>query len=680
VRVNAPKSLNGSVVVPVTFVVRDKAGLLVRPSKLNFSFQVGDTWERPASQTLLVTGGAANFAVQTTTRGGPAWLKVDVQEAKTPARIEVSVDTWSMNPGVYTGSVDLLTTDTPPVFYRVPVTLSITEQTQITVSPPQLTFEAPEGSRIPLSQVLRVYTNGDVARFRVTPSFHNWLGADTQGSAGTIEVSGGYVRNTPAMINVRVNPTGLAAGVHEGSVTLKLRDEDETTVPVRLHIRRSLVLPQIADGGQWKSTILLINLANSQAPYTVKFWTPQGKPMTLPITGETGHVTEVAGDIPAGGMQTIETEGISPDLLQGWAEVVSAFPIGCRVVFRQRSLLGFEHEAAVPAVVPLGKTLNLPFDTAEGSDTAFALVNAADSETPLKITLRNESGRLLSSETLTLAGRHRLAFSFAERFPSFVGDRGVIEFAAADHDIAALGLRFATPGSFTYLEPVAAGVTSQDNTTRWIPSIMDGGGWRTSFVLVNPTPAPAPFSLGVRQVDGSPLALPFSRSSVDSEYSDVIPPHGARFFQTMGDLAKLSQGWAELVVPDSVGAAIVVRRSSPNGQDGEGTITLLPLTADRAVFPFDNLEGNAGAAAILNPDVAQNRVAVFSFRDESGVLFHTTRMSILPNTREWLTLPESFPESRGRRGSVEIFSPGTLSFGQRFIGLDSFTMMAPIFK
>jgi hypothetical protein len=89
-------------------------------------------------------------------------------------------------------------------------------------------------------------------------------------------------------------------------------------------------------------------------------------------------------------------------------------------------------------------------DNVNGFETGVAIVNPNPSA-PLTVaaTLRDESGRTLATQTLTLAAMGHTTMVVSQAFPASANRRGSILLSASPSGVAALGLRFSPSGVFT---------------------------------------------------------------------------------------------------------------------------------------------------------------------------------------------------------------------------------------
>src|SRR5205823_5737979 len=135
----------------------------------------------------------------------------------------------------------------------------------------------------------------------------------------------------------------------------------------------SRAFSQVADGGAWKTTIILVSTDTVPANFILRFWDESGNPQSLPLT-EDGVQSQVIGTIPPGGSRTIQTDGTAGSLSVAWGELETANSIGGYAVFRTRAAGKPDQEATVPLASRMGR-FALPFDNI-GFVTSMALVNA----------------------------------------------------------------------------------------------------------------------------------------------------------------------------------------------------------------------------------------------------------------------------------------------------------------
>lgn len=210
----------------------------------------------------------------------------------------------------------------------------------------------------------------------------------------------------------------------------------------------------IADGGYWKTTFIIVNLDKDKAvSYTLKFFGNNGSALSLPIAGR-GRTTILAGALDKGQTAIFETEGTAPTLTDGWAkfEGSSNDKVGAMALYGTVNVPNRpDFEAVVPAEYGLDSDLRLPFDNTNGAITSFAWVNPADyQENVVDVTVYDESGAVLVTESVTIPKGARQAFASTERFPASRGRRGTIRVTSPRlRYLTLMGLRFNKSGGFT---------------------------------------------------------------------------------------------------------------------------------------------------------------------------------------------------------------------------------------
>ena len=210
----------------------------------------------------------------------------------------------------------------------------------------------------------------------------------------------------------------------------------------------------IVDGANWKTTLIISNLDTATRKYKLLFHGDDGTTKRFSIVGR-GSVDTLSGEIPPRGSVTVETSGAG--LLQsGWAELDGLgtdYEIGLTAIFGTFGIAGRpDFEATVPAADTVQYKGVLPFDNTRGFTTSIAVLNASPfGSSSVPVTITNESGALLATETTTLAQGNKVAFATPDRWPQTAGKRGSIIFSGTLTYWAVLGFRFNSGGAFTTL-------------------------------------------------------------------------------------------------------------------------------------------------------------------------------------------------------------------------------------
>jgi uncharacterized protein (TIGR03437 family) len=148
----------------------------------------------------------------------------------TPTNLAVAISpSVATMPGIYTGSITISSTTIPNSPLTVPVTLTITSNVSVTVSPMLLTFSQAQGGPLPPSQTLTLASTGGTASFTSSIQYNtgaNWLKISP--SSGT--ASG------PMQVSVQTN--SLSQGTYTANIVLTLvgASTSSLTIPVTLNV------------------------------------------------------------------------------------------------------------------------------------------------------------------------------------------------------------------------------------------------------------------------------------------------------------------------------------------------------------------------------------------------------------------------------------------------------------
>jgi hypothetical protein len=218
-----------------------------------------------------------------------------------------------------------------------------------------------------------------------------------------------------------------------------------------------LVIPQVADGGGWRSTLVLTNsTAVAINGVTLTFL----KDIVPGVPGQTGpwSPTFVEGSlpssIPAGSSIFLHTPGTGA-LAQGWVQVQSTAGVQAYVIYTYTAN-GRDQDATAPAVSSAPRIL-VPFDNTNGLVTALAVVNP----NPLPLTiavnfkLSGAAGTLVPGNQIQLPSNGQVAFLLATQTPGTAKVSGLAEFYSmtpSGANFSIIALRANPTGGFTSLE------------------------------------------------------------------------------------------------------------------------------------------------------------------------------------------------------------------------------------
>jgi hypothetical protein len=239
---------------------------------------------------------------------------------------------------------------------------------------------------------------------------------------------------------------------------------------------QEVVIPQIADGGGWKSTLVLTNTTAAAAVASLAFYkdTTEGNTETWTPTFLEGGST---ADIPLlpGSTTFLHTPGTASTLTQGWAQVAATSGVVAYVIYTNTAN-GRASDATAPAVSPTGRIL-VPFDNTGGLVTAIAVVNPNTTAETISVNFRTSQG--VSQGSLpSLPANGQLAFVMPTQFPGTADQAGLAEFYVSSGTLSIIALRANPTGGLTsapvYFETgppvISAGTGSSGGGSGGVPA------------------------------------------------------------------------------------------------------------------------------------------------------------------------------------------------------------------
>jgi len=190
-----------------------------------------------------------------------------------------------------------------------------------------------------------------------------------------------------------------------------------------------------------------------------------------------------------------------------------------------------------------------------------------------------------------------------------------------------------------------------------IPHVVDGDGWKTIFTLVNLDSSAVSFTLRFYADNGTPVAFP-TTSGTSSTITGTLAARGAMTIETSGTAVPLTEGWAYLDTPSTIGGTAIFRRvisGQPNYESSEALDTGL---GSHFEMPFDHLNGAATGFAIVNQTAGTSGVISLVFRDESGNQVLTDSFTLVGLGHNAFTLTQKYPQLIGLRGTFEVSTTG----------------------
>ena len=197
------------------------------------------------------------------------------------------------------------------------------------------------------------------------------------------------------------------------------------------------VLPQFVSGGGWYSAIYLANTSDAVAAVQANFYADDGTPLTLaPIGGPSKSLSMGARST------TIIEATNAGNLVQGYVAIILPPEVIGYGVFRWSNQGYPDQEAVVPLSDITSARSKLIWDNSKYV-TGIVVLNPTAVFGTITLTVRNESGQVIGSPSISLAAGAKKTFLLGDLpgLSSVKGLRGSAEFVATTGGVVAFGLR-----------------------------------------------------------------------------------------------------------------------------------------------------------------------------------------------------------------------------------------------
>ena len=212
---------------------------------------------------------------------------------------------------------------------------------------------------------------------------------------------------------------------------------------------QTLIIPQVADGGGWQTTLVLTNTSANSAAVTLSFFedTTSGNTTAWnPVFKEVSSTQNLT--IAGASTLFLHTLGTAATTAQGWAQMQGSATVVASAIFTKRvSGLPDQEGTATAAAASLG--VLVPFDNTGGLSTAVGLANPTSASETVSIGIRTVSGTISQLPAVTIPAQGHMAYMMPTEFPATAGQSGLAEFYASTGSLSILTLRANSTGAFT---------------------------------------------------------------------------------------------------------------------------------------------------------------------------------------------------------------------------------------
>jgi hypothetical protein len=302
----------------------------------------------------------------------------------------------------------------------------------------------------------------------------------------------------------------------------------------------------------------------------------------------------------------------------------------------------------------------------------------------VNVVIRDDTGAMVgTANTVNLAANGQTAFVLSSQFPSTANIRGSLEFDTPPNgQISVMGIRYTPPGIITTI-PVLANVGTAGGS---VAQIASGGGWQTSFVLINTGLSLATAQLSFFTDGGTPLPMPLSAPQTGvtagptSVVSTALNPDQILILNSNAAATDPVQiGSAQLATNGNV-SGYVIFTYLPNGQ--QAVVPLESRNASSYIIAYDNTASTVTGIALNNAATTTATIPVI-LRDSNGNQLGTGTVSLAANGHSAFILSQQFPATANIQGTVEFDTPAGGSIG--VVGLRTppaltFTTLPPMVR
>jgi hypothetical protein len=209
------------------------------------------------------------------------------------------------------------------------------------------------------------------------------------------------------------------------------------------------IIPQIADGGGFQTTLVLTNTSASVATASLNFFQETGGGATTtwsPSFLETSSTQNL--NLPGGGTVFLHTPGTAGATTVGWAQIEASTSVVAYAIFTL-DVPGRQNQDGTATAAASASRFLVPFDNTNGFITSVALANPTLASETITVGFQPTSGASSQLTAITLPANGHMSFTLPAQFSTTTGKSGLLEFYSSTGSISILALRFNPTGAFT---------------------------------------------------------------------------------------------------------------------------------------------------------------------------------------------------------------------------------------
>jgi len=285
-------------------------------------------------------------------------------------------------------------------------------------------------------------------------------------NASWITITGGSTGNGNGIVTFQAAPNPGAARSGTIMVAGLLSFTVEEGDAFLTNLAGAGTITHLASAGYWTTTITLVNTSASPTEARLNFFDDNGNPLALPLSFPQSSTAPATGPLLAstldrtlnpGAQLVVQSTGPSSQpTLAGWAQVLSNGALGGFAIFSQ-AIGNTNQEAEAPLDTSVSADYVVPFDNTNGASTAVALANITAQSVSTALSIRDDAGNVILSDTITLPAMGHRSFNLADLYGQVTARRrGTLEFTTPSPGlISVLGLSFNATGAFSTIPTIA---------------------------------------------------------------------------------------------------------------------------------------------------------------------------------------------------------------------------------
>ncbi len=420
--------------------------------------------------------------------------------------------------------------------------------------------------------------------------------------------------------------------------------------------KRIHLLPHIADGNGWRSTLLVTNVSRSASACRLQLYgMSTNRFETLGAVQASGSAATF--NLPEAGAHLAWRTRNPSAPASGYATLDCSEPVVAQVLFASIGSSGRPEGMATVFSSQTGREFQFPVLTPQAT-LGFAIGNDAPADAACRIVLEDPRGTSLGETRLSVPSKTNWSGQLLDRLlsipPTFGGGTATV---SCDQPVAVIGLHFELRPdrsriTFSTLPPAVLEAVSQasDETAKRVhllPHIADGNGWQSTLLVTNVSRSASACRLQLYGMNTNRFETLGAVQASGSAATFNLPEAGAHLAWRTRNPSAPASGYATLDCSEPVVAQVLFASIGSSGRP-EGMATVFSSQTGRE-FQFPVLTPQATLGFAIGNDAPADAACRIVLEDPRGTSLGETRLSV-PSKTNWsgqlldrlLSIPPTF--------------------------------------